>query len=137
MREFDTANRILIGKSGADHVTLEITEPLNQDSWLEGNLDVRVGPWSGTIRVLFYQGELNRFASQIERLYSDLVGPAELHPMEPYLELRLCGNGRGAIILKGEAQDSPSSGTYLVFRLEMDQTELPAIATWLRTADPV
>ncbi len=137
MREFDTANQILIGKSGAEHVTIEITEPLNQDRWLEGNLDVRVGPWCGRSRVLFYQGELNRFAAQIERLYSDLVGPAELHPMEPYLEMRLCGNGRGSILLEGKAQDSPVPGTYLVFRLQIDQTDLPAIAASLRTADPV
>jgi hypothetical protein len=132
----DTAGRILVGKSGAYHVAIQITDRSGQERWLEGNVDIKAGSWHGTFRVWFHQGELHHFASEIERLYADLAGPADIHPLEPYLELRLRGNGKGHIVLEGKAQDLLSSGTYLTFRLEMDQTELPAIIASLRMADP-
>ena len=55
--------------------------------------------------------------------------------MEPYLDLKFMGNGRGLIIVKGKAQDV-SQNSSLSFSLELDQTELPAIAASLRAADP-
>jgi hypothetical protein len=137
MREFDTASQILIGKTGADHVAIDITNRSEAEPWLEGNLEIMAGSWRGRFRVWFHQGELRQFASDIEWLYSHLASSVELHPLEPYIEVRLSGNGKGRIVLEGKARDLLSSGTYLVFELEMDQTELPAIAISLRAADPI
>jgi len=63
---------------------------------------------------------------------------ATFTPMEPYLELKLTGDGKGHILVEGKAQDPLSGhyGTYVAFRLGLDQTELPAIASALRAADP-
>jgi hypothetical protein len=137
MCEFDIANQSLIGKSGADHVAVEITNRSLTEPWLRGSLDIKAGPWSGRFLVSFHKGELRQFALEIEKLYRDLVGPAELNTMEQNLRVGLSGDAKGRIVLEGRAQDSSFSGTHLVFRFEMDQTELPAIAASLRTADPV
>ncbi|MGA3237191.1 MAG: hypothetical protein ABSG03_12865 [Bryobacteraceae bacterium] len=56
--------------------------------------------------------------------------------MEPNLVLKMVGDGRGHISVEGKAQPEFYSGTYLVFRFSLDQTELPPIATALLGADP-
>jgi hypothetical protein len=56
--------------------------------------------------------------------------------MEPYLELGLTGNGRGQIVAQGSARDSFVDGIHLVFRIDLDQTELPGIIAAFRAADP-
>lgn len=126
---------ILVGKKGGDHVSINITNR-NAEGWLSGSLDVRAGAWNGSCGAWFHQGELRQLASEIDRLYGDLTGTVNFVPMEPYLELRFVGNGRGLIVVEGKAQDLLSQDTFLSFRLELDQTELPPIATALRIADP-
>src|SRR6476660_6964955 len=76
------------------------------------------------------------FASEIDRLYKNLTGVAQLCPIERHLELKLSGDGKGHVLVEGKAQHRLSLGTYLAFRLEIDQTELPAIVSCLRSADP-
>src|SRR5216684_6839774 len=95
------------------------------------------GPFNGLDRrnaqdqCSFYRGELSQFASDIEKLYKDLVGVAQLTPIERHLELRFTGDGKGHILVEGKAQHRLSAGTYLKFTMELDQTELPAIANAL------
>ncbi|MCE5308023.1 MAG: hypothetical protein LLG20_10305 [Acidobacteriales bacterium] len=126
---------IVIGKVGAEHVAVNITDR-NSEGWLSGTLEVRAGAWSGCCGVWFHQGELRQFASEVDRPYKDLVGTAQFTPMEPYLELKFTGNGRGLISVEGKAQDLLSEDIYLRFKLELDQTDLPAIASALKAADP-
>lgn len=125
----------MVGKGGGDHVSISITNR-SAEGWLSGSLEVRAGAWNGSCGVWFHQGELRRLASEIDRLHEDLAGTVNFVPMEPYLELNFSGNGRGLIVVEGKAQDLLSQDTFLSFRLELDQTELPPIANALRTSDP-
>ena len=105
--------------------------------WLTGALTLTAGPWAGTCKVSFYRGELRKFGEEVEKLHRDLIGPARLKPMEPYLHLELVGDGNGHVIVQGRAQSPLSSdGTFVAFELGLDQTELLAIAKALRSADP-
>jgi hypothetical protein len=126
---------VVIGKPGAGHVSINVSDR-NSEGWLSGTLEVSARAWSGRYGAWFHQGELRQFASEIEKLYRNLIGPAQFTPMEPYLELKFTGNGKGHILVEGKAQDSLSDGTHLAFKLELDQTELLAIADALRAADP-
>jgi hypothetical protein len=63
--------RILIGRNGEDHVTINITD--SSKDWIDGTLEIRAGPWNGTCHCSFYRGELRQFASDIENVYQDLV----------------------------------------------------------------
>jgi hypothetical protein len=125
---------IVIGRSSADHVSIHLTD--RSTDWIDGTLEISVGPWSGTCRCSFYRGELSQLAVGIEKLYKDLVGVAQLIPIEPHLELKFTGDGKGHILVEGRAQHRLSAGTSLEFTLELDQTELLAIANGLLAADP-
>jgi hypothetical protein len=126
---------VIFGKLSSDHVSINVSGQ-DAEGWSRAEFVVRTGPFRGGCDASFYQGELRQFASEIEKLHRDLVGFAELQPIEPFLELKLAGDGRGHIFVKGKAQNSLSDETYLVFRFELDQTELPAIVTALRAANP-
>jgi hypothetical protein len=126
---------IVIGKPSSDHVVINITDR-DSENWLRGTLEIKVGAWYGRCGVSFYGGELRDFAHRLERVYRDLVGTAELIPIEPYVQLRFSGNGKGLVAVDGRAQDQLGSSTFVSFALELDQTELPAIATALEGVDP-
>jgi hypothetical protein len=125
---------IVIGKTGSEHVSIIVTDRPDSEGWMTATLEVSAGAWGGACGAWFHQGELRQFASEIEKLYDSLTGTAVLDPLEPYLELNLTGDGKGHVLVSGQAQDHP--GAILKFRFELDQTELPAIVAALRTADP-
>jgi hypothetical protein len=91
-------------------------------------ITVRSGVWTGTFNASFFAGELRQFAEQVELLYRNLSGTAELKPQVPYLELTLKANGRGHIGVEGKAQASFPMGAELSFRFNTDQTFLPQVA---------
>jgi hypothetical protein len=128
-------SRILIGHSEFDHVAIEIIGTAGEN-WFSADVRIACGIWRGVFRWQFYKGELHQFANELGQLYQTLSGTAKLIPMEPNLELEMTGDGKGHIIVKGKAIAEFGTGTYLVFRLELDQTELPTIVKSLSAADP-
>ena len=130
------AQLITIGhiSSGLVSIDISVADP---DGFLMGAVTVDVTPWRGGVKGSFLRGELRRFASEIEKLYENLVGPAEFSPMEGFIELKFMGDGRGHITVTGIARDDWVGQNYLAFEIGLDQTELPDIATALRAADPV
>jgi hypothetical protein len=82
--------QIVIGKLSSEYVRINITDRSDPEGWLTTSAEVSVGPWKGAFGAWFHSGELRRFASEVETLHRDLVGPALLMPMEPYLELNFC-----------------------------------------------
>ena len=82
------------------------------------------------------EGELSRFAQEVQDLHRHLHGNATLEPMEPNLTLCLAGDGKGHIEMSGMARNQFDTGTELTFRMELDQTYLPAIAKALSEIDP-
>jgi hypothetical protein len=127
--------QVRIGHAEAECVQIEVLgrEP---DDWLATRIKVVCGIWRGEFRSQFYKGELGNFGEQIQRLHRELSGFASLEPMEPNLTLKMIGDGKGHITVEGRAAPEAYAGTYLTFRLLLDQTELPAIASALIAADP-
>jgi hypothetical protein len=97
---------------------------------------VQCDGFKGEFRANFMQGELSRFARELQILYKRLKGEAVLAPLEPNLELSCIGDGRGHIEVTGTARAQFHTGTKLSFRFVIDQTYLPAIATGLADMDP-
>jgi hypothetical protein len=129
-------DRIVIGQSTSDNVTIErITAP-NIERWFHANVSVQSAVWSGKLHAEFMAGELRQFGLEIEKLHKDLGGRVELRPIEPFLEMAFEGDGRGHISVSGTACDRLGAGTRLVFEFELDQTQLPSIAKALIRADP-
>jgi hypothetical protein len=80
--------------------------------------------------------ELSRFAQQVQNLHKHLHGKATLEPMEPNLTLFLSGDGKGHVEVTGVDRNQFHTGTKLSFKMELDQTSLPAMAKALANIDP-
>jgi hypothetical protein len=129
--------KVLIGAEGSDHVSISLHGRRDSEGWSNAEVEVKCDSWRGHARACFMKGELGRFAEDIRRLSRDLSGTAALRPLEPNIVLELTGDGKGRITVEGEAQNNFASGTRLVFRFEIDQTFLRAIASALDHAESV
>ena len=126
---------VRIGGKDGEFVSVRRLSRTGRGGWFDAEVEVHCDCWHGKSRASFMRGELTRFAEEIQILYEELHGEARLEPIEPYLTLSFAGDGKGHIEVVGTAQNHLGSGTKLSFRLEADQTYLPAIARALRAAD--
>lgn len=126
---------VVIGTRGSDHVRIELIgyEP---DEWFRTRVKVVCGVWSGIFRWDFHKGELQQFAQEVGQLYKALIGTAKLIPLEPNVELEMSGDGDGHVVVSGKARAELHSGTHVVFRLKVEQTQLPIIRQSLLLIDP-
>ncbi len=125
---------ILIGPKSGDHVSIEVLRRERagesdywDGNWLETIVEVRAGAWAGKFPAHLRSDEFQAFRQEVARLYDRLEGTAEFSPIEPWLMVRLVGNGRGGIAVEGEACDKIGTGNTLQFRGEIDQTYLPQL----------
>jgi hypothetical protein len=118
---------------GSEHERVEVTvsgyerQPsgdYHDDNWLTVEVSLAVGGFRGRFQASFLTAELTEFRDQLAALNTSLKGEAKLVTMETQLLLSLSGNGRGGILLKGEAWDQPGIGNCLAFGLDIDQTHL-------------
>jgi hypothetical protein len=130
------STQIVIGQNTSDHVAIERISAPNIEGWFGASVYVQSAVWSGKLRAVFMAGELRRFGAEIEKLYLELKGKAELRPMDGFLEMTFEGDGRGHVLVNGTACHQNGAGTRLEFEFELDQTQLPSIAKALIQADP-
>jgi hypothetical protein len=95
-------------------------------NWLTVEIRVRVGGFRGKASATIMTGELTKFLSELRPLYQTLRGAASFTTMEEQLSLRLVGDGKGHIELRGEVADQPGVGNRLHFTLQFDQSQLGA-----------
>ncbi len=101
----DNSAQIVIGQITSDHVTIERISAPNSEGWFHASVSVQCAVWTGKLRAEFMAGELRRFGLEIEALYKELEGTAELRPMESFLEMTFEGDGRGHFLVNGTACD--------------------------------
>jgi hypothetical protein len=87
---------------------------------------VQVGGFRGKVSAAILTGELTEFLSRLYPISETLRGSAEFATMEGQLNLRLQGDGKGHIELRGEIADRPGIGNRLHFTLRFDQSQLGA-----------
>ena len=98
-------------------------------------VEVQCDGWRGKFGASFMQGELSRFAGELQILHEKLNGKAILAPLEPNLELSFARDGKGHVEVKETTRNNFHTGTKLSFCLDLDQTYLPAIAKAFAAAD--
>lgn len=97
-------------------------------NWLVVTLDVRVGAFRATFPATFRTTDFGEFRRQLAALHHTLVGEAVLETLEEWVSLRIVGDGRGHLEVRGSVTDEPGLGNRLTFVLpELDQTQLPAM----------
>jgi len=75
------------------------------DNWLRVEIRIRVGEFRGKAAATIITSELTKFLSELRPLYETLSGLAEFTMMEEPLSLRLTGDGKGHVELRGEVSD--------------------------------
>lgn len=99
-------------------------------------IQVQCDGWRGAFTTDFMRGQLHRLSLELQRLKDRLEGEARFVPLEHQLMLVFEGDGKGHIKVAGKAVNVHSSGTYLNFELELDQTYLGEIIRRLEEVDP-
>jgi hypothetical protein len=104
-------------------------------NWLEVSLTVQIarysGEFQGRVKALLSPSELLSFHNQLTELYQALHGTATLSSLEGWLEVKCVGDGRGHIDIACRLTNEPGIGDTMSFRLDIDQTYLPAILSSL------
>ena len=129
------AVEIVIGGTESERIGLSISGPLYSDAtdywdgnWLRAHIGATVGGFVGEVRCDMRTEEFARFRQQLERLYDDVEGDAELSTIEYWLTLRVDGDGLGQVHVDGELFDRVGRmGNSLRFGLDIDRTYLPPI----------
>jgi hypothetical protein len=122
-----------IGGQDQEYVQVSIVQD-NGDGWFSSGVTLAVGCFQGSYSADFNSWAFSDFASQLSRLYDTVSGAAVFTSYEAQLELRLDCDVRGHIAVRGEAMDFAGTGNKLSFRLEIDQSQVPAIMDTLHQA---
>ncbi|TAK94497.1 MAG: hypothetical protein EPO07_16630 [Verrucomicrobia bacterium] len=119
------------GQSERERVEIEVRDyeraPVGEywdDNWLNVEIRVSAGGFRGKAQASIITSELEKFLSELKPLYEKLIGEAKFTTMEEQLALRLSGDGKGHIELRGEVADQAGIGNRLLFNLRFDQTQL-------------
>jgi hypothetical protein len=103
-------------------------------NWLDCWAEARVGAFRGQMYCYLRTVELEHFREQLALLYEHLSGEATLATMETWLDLKVIGDGRGQMEVRGQMCDNPGLGNVLDFRLALDQTYLSSVLRQLEEA---
>jgi len=103
-------------------------------NWLACTADVAAGAFRGSVNRLLRNEDIGRFHDRVVELYKRLTGEALFDTLEGWFDLRMIGDGRGHIEVRGQLCDDPVHGNVLEFRLFFDQTYLPPLMVQLRAA---
>jgi hypothetical protein len=133
---FDLAFRL--GSSEREHIIVrpsrrEHPDPAHSDdrSWICASIEVAAGAFRGTFEATLRAEEFVRFRDELRPLYERLTGQATFDTMEGWLRIHVQGDGKGHFHAACEAIDEPGLGNRLSFKIDFDQTELPAIVSGL------
>jgi hypothetical protein len=130
---------IRFGGDEAEYLTLTIHGRSLPDSaaywdgnWLTCTAEVAAGAFSGSLDRLVRNDDISRFYNRIAELNERLTGEAQFDTLDGWLDVRVLGEGRGHMEVRGELWDDPAHGNVLEFRLFLDHTALPHLMAQLR-----
>ena len=95
----------------------------------KGTLEISVGSYYVHADHYFTTGELYTFLCQLQKCYDSICGEAFLVNNEQELQLNICFEKNGKVIVSGEFQEHPYVDTKLIFEMATDQA---AISTVIR-----
>jgi hypothetical protein len=116
--EFERLEVIVHGFEGPE------TGEYYDDNWISVTVKIATGGFRGECSAFFLTMELADFSHQLQNLYDTLHGKACFETMEGQLTLTLSGDGKGRILVEGDAADSTDRGNHLKFTFSIDQTQL-------------
>jgi hypothetical protein len=125
---------LVIGSEASDHLKIAVLRRKYPDTndywdgnWLDCDMSVSVGGFSGNVNAALRTDEIKRFHDELIPLYESLGGSAEFVSLELWLTIRINGDKLGHFTANCELRDDQSFPNRLLFDLAFDQTELPAM----------
>jgi hypothetical protein len=118
--------QLQIGGDEHEYVRVQVIGA-NGDGWLPSLISVQVGGFHGEFSSDLDTWAFARFVREVRDLHRTLKGKATFTTYEKQLELDLVGDGLGHVEVKAEAMDYAGTGNKLIFRLHIDQTDLPGL----------
>ena len=97
------------------------------DNWVYVSVLFSIGAFAGNYKATFLTSDFVDFREGLRALHQSLEGVACFSTLEDQLTLKLTGDGRGHIELKGIAIDAPGTGNRQAFELALDQSYLPSV----------
>jgi hypothetical protein len=132
------STEVLIGDLGGQHVLLRALSRSHpglfdywDGNWISCELEVAAGAFRAAFRAALRSEDFQRFLEEVEALGRALEGIAAFDTMEKQIALTLAADGRGHVVVQGEALDAPGSQNRLRFSFEIDQTYLSGISSAL------
>jgi hypothetical protein len=123
-----------VGSSNREHVIVRPSrreypeaEDYDDGNWVDATIEIAAGAFRGTFDAMLRAEDFVRFRDELRPLYENLAGKARFDTMEGWLRIDVQGDGKGHFHAACEAIDQPGPGHRLTFKIEFDQTELPAI----------
>jgi hypothetical protein len=127
-----------VGSPNREHVIVRPSrrehpeaEDYDDGNWVYATIEIVAGAFRGTFEAMLRAEEFVRFRDELRPLYEHLAGKATFDTMEGWLRIEVQGDGKGHFHAACEAIDQPGLGNRLTFKIEFDQTELPAIVQGL------
>lgn len=107
-------------------------QDFDDGNWVYATVEIAAGGLQGLVRGHAARGGLRPLPrSGVRPLYEQLSGRAVFDTMEEWLRIEIKGDGRGHFHAACEAVDRPGIGNRLTFKIDFDQTELPAVVRGL------
>ena len=94
------------------------------DKSITVRVQIQAGSFTGHAEPWLDVSDFARFAPEAQKLYETLKGEARFVTVEDQISLILKGDGKGHINLSGRLLDRCGDGNELLFKLNLDQTQL-------------
>jgi hypothetical protein len=123
---------IVYGENWLSIEPLRFAYPDDSDAFSRNLISTRItfkaGKFNGDYIGEFETADYDNFKKGLLRLYTDLKGFARFDGLEPYLDLKIQGDGLGHFNCECSAIHNPGyEQTELTFNLHFDQTQIPVL----------
>jgi hypothetical protein len=126
---------ILIGKETDSHISIRVTERLGEDR-MKVEVTVSFPVVKGTCKSELENGELRRFASDVENVERTQTGVAQLTIIPGSLVFNVLFDEKRQLIFALRHRRNPALGVDTISTFPLNPAELPAVIDSLRAADP-
>jgi len=116
--------------AGSFRIELLPRRLVDEEDWVRVQLVASALGFVGDFEAWLQLEDLRRFERELEAMYSNLSGTAELSSAEPDLRLTLTAGSLGQILgtYKFESEQREGGATALTGAFELDQSYLPPLA---------
>lgn len=102
-------------------------------NWLNTQIKIKVGNFSGKIDALLRNDEFEQLAKAIEQFLCKKTESIIFSPMEPWITFKAIKNSKQNIEFAGEVTDRLGTGNILKFQFELSQANLKEILGEINT----